>query len=76
MELGFGGVVMNEVVLKQVYDFVKDEIGKGISPSMREIGEACNISFEKASEAVSILEVRGKIEREEGVHRSIRIVAH
>jgi hypothetical protein len=66
---------MNEVVLKQVYEFIKYEIEWGNYPSMREISRGCNLGYEKVLDAVSILEARGKIEREEGVHRSIRIAA-
>jgi hypothetical protein len=66
---------MSETTLKQVYEFIKCEIEWGNSPSMREISRGCNISSEKVLDAVSILEARGKIEREEGVHRSIRIAA-
>lgn len=66
---------MNETVLKQVYEFIKCEIEWGNSPTMREISRGCNISSEKVLDAVTILEARGKIERIEGMHRSIRIVS-
>jgi hypothetical protein len=66
---------MNEVILKQVFEFIKGEIEQGNPPSIREISRGCNLGYERALDAVSILEARGKIEREEGLHRSIKIVA-
>ena len=66
---------MKEVILKQVYEFIKCEIECGNFPSMREISRGCDLSSEKVLEAVSILEARGKIERIDGVNRSIRLVS-
>jgi len=67
---------MKEAIFEQVYAFLEDYIRRvGCSPIYREIAIGCHMTLDRTMDALSILEARGKIEREEGVHRSIRIVS-
>lgn len=67
---------MKEAILEQVYAFLEDYIRRvGGSPSYREISIGCRMTLDRTMDTLSILEARGKIERIEGVHRSIRIVS-
>jgi len=67
---------MTEAILRKVFKFIQSYIAqRHDSPTLREIGEACNLQMGKVLDAVTILEIRGKIEREKGVRRSIRLLA-
>lgn len=68
---------MTEMILRKVYAFIQNYIERNhFSPSFKEISEGCVLHMWKVLDAVSILESRGKVEREKGVQRSIRIVSN
>ncbi len=68
---------MTEKVLAKVYQFIKQYTEYvGVSPTLREIADGCHLSLGSVLAAVTLLEARGWIEREEGEHRSIRLPSH
>ncbi len=65
---------MREAILEQVYAFIEDYIRQvGFSPTVREIAIRCGLSLQKTTDALSMLEARGKITRVKGTQRNIRI---
>ncbi len=66
----------NDPSLKAAYAFIKSyrqEHG-GISPSVREIGSACHLSASTVMNVLEALEAWGKIYREPGIARGIRVL--
>ncbi len=66
----------NDPTLKAVYAFIKSyrrEHGN-LSPSIREIGGACHISASHVITVLEALEAWGKIYREPGIARGIRVM--
>lgn len=62
--------------VKAAYAFIKSyrkEHG-GISPSIREIGSACYLSLSAVVSVLEALEAWGKIYREPGIARGIRVL--
>lgn len=69
-------VPKNDPTAKSVYEFIKTyrrEHG-GISPSTREIGEACYLGASGVLRMLDALEAWGKIFREKGIARGIRVL--
>jgi DNA-binding MarR family transcriptional regulator len=59
-----------------IYQFIADYIEKydGHSPSQKEIAEACFLPRGSVYNYLNRLEIEGRIYREPGVHRSIRLI--
>ena len=65
---------MTEKVLAKVYQFIKDYTELvGVSPTLREIADGCHLSLGSVLAAVTLLEARGWIVRDEREHRSLKI---
>ena len=65
---------MSEKLLATVYEFIKQYTDYvGVAPTLREIAEGCHISLGSVLDALSLLESRGWIEREEGEGSLIKI---
>ena len=58
-----------------VLDFIRAEIGRGLPPSLAEIGRQFGISVEGAAKHVMALQKKGAIRREAGRCRSIALAA-
>jgi hypothetical protein len=68
--------MMTEAMLRRVYKFIEKYLEQQPDgPTLREISEGCNLQMGRVLDALELLEIRGKIEREKGVRRSIRIQA-
>jgi SOS-response transcriptional repressor LexA len=62
-------------IVEDVYGFIGDFIKeKKYSPSLREIAEGCYISTAYVMRCLDILETTGRLTREPGKARSIRIL--
>ena len=62
-------------MLETVYAFVKTYIQQhGYSPSVREIADGCYIHFSTAIRCLDKLEARGRLARDPGKARSIRLL--
>ncbi len=58
----------------EVFNFIKTKLSKGISPSVREIMEACGFkSTSTAHRYISMLENEGLIVKENNLNRSLRL---
>ena len=62
--------------LQNLYEFISQYIeGNGFAPSLREISAGCYLGRSTVLRYLTILEARGRILRQDGKARSIRIVA-
>jgi hypothetical protein len=65
---------MTEKLLAKVYQFIKlytEEVGD--SPTLREIADGCHLTLGSALSAVTVLEARGWLVRDEEARWSIRL---
>lgn len=66
---------MDPGVVENVYKFISDFIGQnGFSPSIREIAKGCYISTTYVLRCLDLLESQGRLTREPGKARSIRLL--
>ena len=67
---------MPDDTIERVYRFISDYLQqhRGLSPSQREIAEGCFINVAYVSRYLDVLEARGRLERERGRARSIRLI--
>ncbi len=67
-------MIDDTATINQVYDFVRAYIQtRGYSPSLREIAAGCHMGRSTVTRYLDRLEVQGRIVREIGTARSIRL---
>lgn len=68
---------MSDGMIEKVYTFVQTYIAEyGYSPSIREIAEGCYINKTYAVRYLDILEAQGRLTRQQGKARSVRLKEH
>lgn len=67
---------MPDDILEMVYTFVHDYIAShdGLAPSQREIATGCYINVAYVARYLDILEAQGRLIRQRGRARSIRLI--
>lgn len=66
---------MDTEILEAIYIFIRDYIHQhGYAPSIREVAGACYMTPGNVHRYLDRLEARGRITRQAGVARSIRLV--
>jgi SOS-response transcriptional repressor LexA len=67
---------MDQQMLEDVYTFIRDytHTNHGLAPTLREIATGCYISHPTVLRYLDVLEIQGRIARQPGRARSIRLL--